>query len=283
MVNSLASVAYWPVANAAAAVVGPGGVLATTGDLDHRFRLASVTKPLAALATLVAVEEEAVSLDDPVEAAADGGRRLSDVLPGVTLRQLLSHASGLAPDRRQRAAEPGSRRIYSNVGFDIIGEVVAAATEIPFADYLRDAVFVPLDMTGATLEGSPASHGWASVSDLTRLLSGLLTSLPMLDPSTVAAATAVQFPGLRGVLPGFGMQQDNTWGLGFEIRGAKQPHWSSTRNSPATYGHFGRAGTMFWIDPERRLGLVALSDRDFDEWAATAWPALSDEVLDAFG
>ncbi|MCW2540731.1 MAG: serine hydrolase [Frankiales bacterium] len=282
MVNPLATVGSWPVDNAAAAVVGPGGVLAATGDLGYRFRLASVTKPLAALATLVAVEEGAVLLDDAVEAGADGGQRLADVLPGVTLRHLLSHASGLAPDRRQRAAEPGSRRIYSNVGFDIIGEVVTAATEIPFADYLRDAVFAPLRMSGATLEGSPASHGWASVSDLVRLLGGLLTGLPMLDPATLAAATSVQFPGLRGVLPGFGMQPDNTWGLGFEIRGDKQPHWSSRRNSPATYGHFGRAGTMFWIDPERGLGLVALSDRDFDEWAAAAWPVLSDEVLDAF-
>jgi hypothetical protein len=36
---------------------------------------------------------------------------------------------------------------------------------------------------------------------------------------------------------------------------------------------------MFWIDPDARLGLVALTDQDFDEWAAQAWPALSDSVL----
>jgi hypothetical protein len=40
---------------------------------------------------------------------------------------------------------------------------------------------------------------------------------------------------------------------------------------------------MFWIDPDAGVGLVALADRDFGEWAIAAWPALSDAVLDAYG
>ena len=68
-----------------------------------------MTKPLAALAVLVAVEEEAVGLDDPAD---------EQLVPGATLRHLLAHASGLAPERRMRASAPGTRRIYSNVGIE---------------------------------------------------------------------------------------------------------------------------------------------------------------------
>lgn len=280
--NPLQQILDWPVPHAAAAVVGPAGVLASAGDTAMRFRLASVTKPLAALAALVAVEEEAIELDRPL-GEAELGAPLAAELPGVTLRHLLSHASGLAPDRRNRAAAVGTRRIYSNTGFDLVGELVTAATGIDFADYLAEAVFRPLGMSTASLDGSPASQGWGSVTDLQALLAELLSPTGLLHPGTLAAATSVQFPGLPGVLPGFGGQRPNDWGLGFEIRADKQPHWTSTRNSPATYGHFGRAGTMIWIDPQVQLALVALTDRDFDDWATQAWPALSDAVLDSFG
>jgi len=276
--NPLDQIDSWPVANAAAAVVSPSGVLATTGDLRKVYQLASVTKPLAALATLIAVEEEAISLDQPMTDPA-----LKSELPGATLRHLLAHASGLAPDLRRRAASPATRRIYSNSGFDVIGEMVSAATEMPFAQYLAEALFKPLRMQTAELDASPAKDGRGSVNDLTPVLTELVTPSGLLDPSTLQAATTVQFQGLRGVLPGFGVQERNDWGLGFEIRANKTPHWTSPRNSPATYGHFGRSGTMFWIDPHPKLGLVAFADRDFDEWAIKAWPALSDAVLDSFG
>jgi len=274
--SALDQLTDWPVSNCAAAVVGLGGVLTTFGDQQHRYELASVTKPLAALATLVAVEEEAVSLDEALTDPA-----LAGILPGATLRHLLAHASGIAPDRRERAATPGTRRIYSNAGFDVIGELVSSATGLAFADYLHEAVFAPLHMT-ATLHGSTAKDGIGSVADLTRVLTELLAPSGLVHPSTLQAATTVQFPNLRGVLPGYGVQDHNDWGLGFEIRADKNPHWTSARNSPATYGHFGRSGTMIWVDPQARLGLVALADRDFDEWSIEAWPLLSDAVLDEF-
>jgi CubicO group peptidase (beta-lactamase class C family) len=278
--NPLQQVLDWPVPHAAAAVVGPAGVLASIGETAMVFRLASVTKPLAALAALVAVEEEALELDRPLGEAELSA--LAAELPGVTLRHLLAHASGLAPERRSRAAAVGTRRIYSNTGFDLVGELVTAATGIEFADYLAEAVFRPVGMSTAELTGSPASQGRGSVTDLQALLAELLSPSGLLHPDTLTAATSVQFAGLPGVLPGYGGQRPNDWGLGFEIRAGKQPHWTSARNSAATYGHFGRAGTMFWVDPQVQLGLVALTDRDFDEWAIKAWPALSDAVLDSF-
>ena len=107
----------------------------------------------------------------------------------------------------------------------------------------------------------------------------LLAPTGLLSAPTLTELRTVQYPGLRGVLPGFGTKDPNDWGLGFEIRGTKSPHWTGTGNSPATYGHFGRSGTMLWIDPEARLALVALTDRDFGPWAAEAWPVLADAVL----
>ncbi|HTZ43850.1 MAG TPA: serine hydrolase domain-containing protein [Jatrophihabitans sp.] len=274
--------AGWPVAHAALAVVTPDGVRYREGDTAHRFWLASVTKPLAGLAALVAVQEGAVELDAPVVGSCLPAS-LDAELPGVTLRHLLSHASGLAPDKLARAAAPGTRRIYSNAGFDLIGALVTAATEIPFAEYLAEAVFAPLGMRGAALDGSPARDGWASVDDLVPVLAELLSPGRVLDPATLAEAVSVQFPSLPGVLPGYGSQADNAWGLSFEIRAAKQPHWTSLENSPGTYGHFGQGGTMFWVDPAARLGVVALADEPFGQWAIDAWPVLSTEVLQQFG
>jgi CubicO group peptidase (beta-lactamase class C family) len=275
--TALDQLSGWPVPHAAAAVLDKDGVLAAAGDLDRSFELASVTKPLAALASLVAVEEGAIELD-----AAPSGHPIADVLPGATLRHLLAHASGMGPQRRQRAAAPGTRRIYSNAGYEVIGELVSAATEMPFADYLAAAVFAPLGMTGASLAGSPARAGRAGVNDLAAFVGALLQGSPLLHVSSWAAARTVQFPGLRGVLPGYGAQAHNDWALGCEIRDDKSPHWTSTRNSPATFGHFGQSGTMFWVDPVAEIALIALADRDFDEWAIKAWPALADAVLDEF-
>jgi len=283
--NPLQQVLDWPAPHAAAAVLSPAGVLATIGDTSRRFPLASVTKPLTALATLVAVEEGAIELDRPVpEFAPDAlGEELTAELGSMTLRHLLSHASGLAAERLRRGAEVGVRRIYSNAGYDLIGELVTGATGIEFGAYLAEAVFAPLRMSTASLAGSPAFAGTASVADLQALLAELLTPSGLLHADTLADARSVQFPGLLGILPGYGGQRPNDWGLGFEIRGEKHPHWTSPRNSPATYGHFGRSGTMFWVDPRAGLGLVALADRDFGSWAIKAWPELSDAVLDAFG
>jgi CubicO group peptidase (beta-lactamase class C family) len=285
--DPLTQVASWPVPHAAAAVVGQGGMLAVAGDTTMRFPLASVTKPLTALAALVAVEEEALRLDQPISDPIEGHRliepELAGLLPGATLRHLLAHASGLAPNRLNRGAAVGTRRIYSNSGFDLIAAMVQAASEIRFENYLADAVFSPLRMTTASLDGSAARDGTASVTDLAALLGELLNPSGLLAAATLADATSLQYPGLPGVLPGYGSQRDNDWGLGFELRGHKHPHWTSDRNSAATYGHFGQSGTMFWIDPVAGLGLVALADEPFGPWAVQAWPPLADAVLDAFG
>ncbi|MDQ2750931.1 MAG: beta-lactamase family protein [Actinomycetota bacterium] len=268
----LSAVDGWPVPSAAAAVVAPDGVLAAHGPITQSFRLASVTKPLAVLTALVAVEEGAIELS----AAADEA-----LIPGATLRHLLAHASGLAPERPLRSFAPAVRRVYSNVGIELAASLVEAAVAMPFARYFDEALVQPLGLRATSLPGSAAHAGLSSVQDLVRVLQELLMPQGFLHPTTLDDATTVQYPGLRGVLPGYGGQDPNDWGLGFEIRAHKQPHWTGSTNSPATYGHFGQSGTMFWVDPAARIGLVALSDGAFDTWAAQAWPQLSDAVLAA--
>jgi CubicO group peptidase (beta-lactamase class C family) len=109
-----------------------------------------------------------------------------------------------------------------------------------------------------------------------------LASPSLVNEDLLAEATQVAFPGLMGVLPGFGRQANCDWGLGFEIRDSKAPHWTGSRNSPLTFGHFGRSGSFLWVDPEAGLACVGLADRDFDEWAKQAWPRLADDLLAAY-
>jgi CubicO group peptidase (beta-lactamase class C family) len=265
-VEALRQVAEWPVGTAAVGVTGAVAEVATTGDRDATFPWASVTKLLTALASLVAAEEGVVELDEPAGP------------PGSTVRHLLSHASGLAPDGGIPIAQPGTRRIYSNAGFDVLASVVGDHAEMPFGDYLRHAVFAPLGLS-ASLDGSPASGAKGTLDDLLALGRELL--MPRLvAPETLAEAAEVVFPGLVGVLPGFGRMDPNDWGLGFELRDEKHPHWTGKRNSPRTFGHFGQSGSFLWIDPEAELACGCLADRDFGDWAKEAWPRLSDAVLE---
>lgn len=266
----LDAVAGWPVGAAAVGVAGPSGVLAASGPLDRSFRLASVTKLLSAMATVVAVEDQTVDLDD-----AAGP-------PGSTVRHLLAHASGLPFEGAEPVSAPGVRRIYSNTGFEVLASAVSERAGVEFEDYVREAVLGPLAMARTRLGGSAAAGSTTStLSDLLTLAEELLAPT-IVEPASLAAAVEVAFPGLVGVLPGFGRQDPNDWGLGLEVRGTKSPHWTGRRNSPATFGHFGGAGTFLWVDPSVKVACVGLSDREFGPWAVRAWPALADAVLAEF-
>jgi CubicO group peptidase (beta-lactamase class C family) len=270
---TLDAIADWPVNSAAAAVVAPSGVVSQYGDPRQRFALASVTKPLVARAAQVAVEEGVVELD--TEAGP----------PGSTVRHLLAHAAGYSMHSPELMGKPGQRRIYSNYGFRVLAETIQHASGIEFGQYLAEAVFEPLAMADSVLEGGAEAAGFGATSTVADLaaFAGDLLRPKTVSPQTHAEATDVQFPGLAGVLPGFGSQRPNDWGLGFEIRDAKSPHWTGSSNSGRTYGHFGQSGTFLWVDPAADLALVVLTNRNFGEWAYPCWPAISDEVLREFG
>ncbi|MDQ3669787.1 MAG: beta-lactamase family protein [Actinomycetota bacterium] len=264
--RALEQIDDWGAAHAAAGVADAKCVVATRGDEDHVFRWASVTKLLTASAVLVAAEEGVVDLD---EAAGP---------PGSTVRHLLAHASGLPFEGPEPIARPGDRRIYSNTGFEELGRFVAERAGMSFAEYLEEAILAPVALTETELKGSPASEAFGPLGDLLRFGRELLAP-SFLARETFTEATSVAFPGLIGVLPGFGRQEPSDWGLGFELRDAKSPHYTGTRNSPRTFGHFGGSGTFLWVDPEAGLACGCLTDREFDDWALDAWPTLSDAVL----
>lgn len=267
--EALRQIEAWDVDNAAGLVLGRDGELGSLGARDHVFRLASVTKLMTALACLVAAEEGVVDLDEPAGP------------PGSTIRHLLAHTSGLPFEPGgPPIAKPGARRIYSNAGFEALARAVAVRAEMPFADYLRAAVFEPLGLTRTELVGSPAAGVRASLDDVGRFARELLMPT-LVSVETFAEATTVQFPGLAGVLPGIGRYDPLDWGLGFELKDAKEPHWSGSRTSPQAFGHFGGSGTFVWVDPEPGIACACLTDREFGPWALEAWPRLSDDVLAA--
>ncbi|MGZ4430911.1 MAG: serine hydrolase domain-containing protein [Gaiellales bacterium] len=291
------------VPSVAAAVVDARGVretrVAGAARADSLFALASLTKPLVAVAAMVAVEEGAIDLDAPVgdhlAEYRDGPRA------GITPRHLLAHASGLPESARGVPAldvlpvnPPGTRRAYSNEGFHVLGALLAAATGIPHQEYVREALFEPLRMDahmplpeheyGRALDvaepglaapgvplfnapewrrrGTAAGGAFATVEAYARFLQMLLArGAPLLAEATYAELAAVQFPGIPGGLESFPRLVCPDWGLGVNIRGTGSPHWAGDRVSPATLTHFGASGTLMWVDPRAGTGLVCLANR----------------------
>jgi CubicO group peptidase (beta-lactamase class C family) len=264
--EALRQIDGWEAEFAAAGVVQGQAVVATRGDTSRAVRLASLSKPVSALAVLVAAEEGVVDLDEPAGP------------PGSTVRHLLGHASGLPFEGSDPIAPPGHRRIYSNEGFRVLGEHLAARAEMTFADYVREAVCVPLALK-LDPSGHPGAGMHGSLDDVLALGRELLEPT-LVAPETLAEMTSVQFPGLDGVLPDFGRFSPLDWGLGVEIKGTKSNHWSGSRTSPRTFGHFGGSGTFLWVDPDAGVACGCLTNREFGDWAKEAWPPLSDAVLD---
>jgi CubicO group peptidase (beta-lactamase class C family) len=263
--RALEQIGGWPAETAAVGVVS-GDHTWTRGSTRRSFRWASVTKPVTALATLVAAEEGVVDLDEPAGPA------------GSTVRHLLAHASGLPFEGERPISRPGQRRVYSNTGFEVLSAFVAGRAEMTFEEYLRAAVLEPLKMESTRLAGSAAAGLEGPLDDLLSLARELLAPR-VVAPETLAEAITVAFPGLSGVLPDFGRYEPNDWGLGFELRDAKSPHWTGERNSERTFGHFGGSGSFVWVDPAVGAACACLTDLDFGDWAKDAWPRLSDAVL----
>ena len=253
------------------AVASATDMLSCDGQTDTVFEWKSVTKPLAALATLVAIDQGKVALDE--EAGP----------PGSTVRHLLSHASGLQFEAGAPAQSPERRRVYSNLGFEALEEHVSSKVGMGFQEWTNHAVLEPLEMDSVEFYGSAAYGARGNVWDVLALGIEMLT--PTLIPADLGlAARTVQFSGLDGVLPGFGKQSPNDWGLGYEIRGKKKPHWTAPEACPETFGHFGQSGSFVWVDPRCQLVGAFLGAESFRASVhGTLWPALNSEVLAAHG
>ena len=268
--GALGAISSWGATHSCAAASNADGILAVHGEAEHPFEIASITKLLTAWTVLIAVEEGTLSLD-----GAAGP-------PGSTVRNLLSHTSGLDFDSRRILSPPGQRRIYSNSGYEALAAHLEDSSGLSFAEYLTEGVLQPLGMHSTRLEGSPASGLVSSMADLLVFLDEFRRPR-LLSTVTTELLRTVQYPSLAGVLPGWGRQDPCDWGLGPEIRGDKSPHWSGQTAGRTTLGHFGGSGCFLWLDPPSGLGCIALGDRPFGDWSVGLWPGFSDSVRAAAG
>lgn len=266
-------IAHWP-RDSHIAVTSPTDLLAYAGDLTVVKPVASVTKLFTTYAILIAIERGYVTLDDICD-----GR-------GATLGHLLSHSSGLGFSEDTPVSEIAKNRIYSNIGIEL-----AAAHLINngptgninnFGDYLHEVVLAPLAMYDTTLEGSAASGLRSSLQDLIKFGRELLAPT-LISRKTLGEATSVIFEDLGGVLPGFGLQRPCPWGLGFEIKGSKNPHWMAPNASSNSFGHFGQSGAYLFVEPESQLAITSLSAEPFGQWAKNIWPPTNQIIIDRFG
>lgn len=251
-------------------VSGPDATLAVQGDPQAMLPLASVTKPLTAWGALVAVDRGLVDLDEPAGPA------------GSTVRNLLDHTSGLRMEGSAPQKAPGERRIYSNAGIDALAAHVAEAAGMDFADWMLREVTLPLGMAHTDMTGRPSAGAFSSIEDL--LIFGREVLRPALIPAALRdLALMVSHPGLRGIVPGYGAYPDNTWGLGFELKGVKTPHWLGDTFPPETAGHFGALGSFLFIDRSRDIAAAFLSGVPFGAEHKRIWPALTEEIVARYG
>jgi len=141
---------------------------------DALFHMASVTKPFVATAIMQLVEQGKIALDDPVTKHLPYFRLNDPRYQLITIRQLLNHTSGMpdvedyewnkpqddegALERYVRSLkgekllwDPGTRFAYSNIGFEILGDVVAKVSGMSFDDYIERQILKPVGMSSSTL------------------------------------------------------------------------------------------------------------------------------------
>lgn len=246
---------------------------------DFAAPFASVSKLVTALAAQVAQEEGSIDL---WSAHSTWRVRIAD---------LLGHASGLREDGlvveldRAFLVAPRTRRIYSNLGFELTARLIAESSAMEFVEYVAEGILDPLGMRARyrpelfVPEGQGGATGLVgTVSDLVLLVRGLWETI-LASQASLELIRHPYLPELPGVLPGFGAMAKNTWGMGAEIKGTKSPHWTAPSNSPETFGHFGRSGSFLWIDPAANAFAVSLSEVPFGGWSTRLWPKLSEAIL----
>jgi CubicO group peptidase (beta-lactamase class C family) len=282
---------------------------------DTIFDLASLTKVVATgTAILQLVESRRLALDEPAaeywpEFAANGKAL-------ITVRQLLTHTSGLRADIDTRKAwsgyyeglrkiaaerpirEPGAVTIYSDINFQVLGELVRRTAGLPLDEYCARFIFGPLGMkdtgfcpppslrdriaptslwrgapisgtvhdpTACRMGGVAGNAGlFGTADDLARfaqmmLGGGSLDGVRILAPETVAMMTSPQTPSRRPGARGLAWDLDTPFG--------------DARGEPAgVYGHTGYTGTSLWIDPASGTYAVILSNRVYPYGRGDARP-----------
>jgi CubicO group peptidase (beta-lactamase class C family) len=321
-------------------------------DTSTLFPLASVTKPIVAATALALVEEGRFALDEPVvrfvpefadqdPSVEDDEDSLAELRATVTVRQLLSHTSGLPEDlprgwlrlsdkpdltalidamaRLPLQTAPGAELRYSNAGYGLLARVIERVTGEDTWAVAERNVLQPLRLADIVARPAPSldqriahladtSHPgtdtdsynsaywrglaipwgglYGSVVDIVRFAGSFLGGgSPILSPPSIRLMTTDQAGGVPG---GVGSMRVRwpvaSWGLGWEVKGAKQRHWTGDLTSPRTFCHFGAAGTLVWADPDRDVALAVFGNRTtYHLWpfVPARWARLSNALIAA--
>lgn len=231
------------------------------GDLQAVRPWASVSKAAVALAFAIEVEWELHTYEEVM------GPR------GATLANLLSHSGGLGLEESDPTCDVGTKRVYSNIGFD--SAVAAIVGENPAANWLDNRIFTPYGMNSTTLTGRPSSGVEGSTEDLLRLAIGWMRP-DAISKEMRNRVIRPYMPDLDGVVPGFGRFSPCPWGLGVEVRGEKN-HWMGDW-LPTSFGHFGQSGALLLLNVDEKIGVVATSTEPFGPWAQELWPTWTSAV-----
>jgi beta-lactamase class C len=212
---------------------------------------------------------------------------------------------------------PGSEVYYSNVGYAVLARLVERLTGQEFWVAARERVLDPLGLestvarpgaretpriaelmdtshTGTEVESYNGPY-WRDLAipwgglfgtprDLARFGGAFLPSGPrLLSAAGTALMTSDQTGGLPGGVESARVRWDVAhWGLGWEVKGSKRRHWTGELTSPATFCHFGAAGTLLWVDPDHELALAVFANRSVARmWAfiLARWARLSNAVV----
>ena len=279
--------------------------------LDSIFGVASVSKPVTATVVMILVERGQLGINQPVQKYIPEFQ--GDGFEKVTVRHLLTHTSGLpyrsdifnnsdTPfadlERTGLRLSPGQEMRYSNVGYDVLGEVVKRVSKQPFHEFSRQNIFEPLGMKDATfvhpgkagerciqprpgtkfdwpdeVQGttSPSGSLCATAMDMaifgqTFLNNGTYGNCHLLSPATVAAMTRNQIPGIpreffQGIAPA------PHCGFGWKMISEFRVPGTPGLLSPQSYGHTGASGAIVWVDPKYDLVGVL-----FNTYIGELWP-----------
>ena len=287
---------------------------------DAIFEIASMTKPNTATAIMILQDEGKLSVNDPVSKFIPKFKdvRLDDHPPAraITIRDLMTHTSGIGPLKvkkpgedislREKAEqiaaeplqfEPGSKWRYGD-GITVCGAIIEIVSGKPYAEFLKERIFMPLGMNDTTfnpdaaqrariatmyhradrgdLEAvnmpflsadhdhpktpSPSGGLFSTASDLARFYEAILNG-GELDGKRVVSRDAVE--QMTHVQTGdlvTGFTPGNGWGLGWCV--VREPQGITKMLSPGTFGHGGAFGTQGWIDPKRQMILILLVQRN---------------------
>ncbi len=182
-------------------------------DADTVYRIGSITKSFTALAVLALRDDGALGLDDPLQRFIPEAAGLvypTRDAPPITLRQILTHTAGLprsgayevagVPEptegtiRRSLrgyalASVPGTTQAYSNLGFQLLGLVVAAASGVPLRTFMATRIFGPLGMNSTSFDGG--GLGPARIATGYDKRAGALAAVPVGHHGAMEAAGGI--------------------------------------------------------------------------------------------